>query len=759
MLTARLRAGLVAGLALAAGCSAAPPGRDDRTPADPRANGAPRPERPRDDKLSDADVESALSRAAWARIRLSDGATIEAHAADRLDEPVHPGSLFKVIAARAALDHGAATLRVACPRRLEIAGRRLDCVHPDLGRPLGLDDALAHSCNHYFVRLASVLDRRQLEATVRALLGQHVRLGDAPLPLVMLGLEGPRSGLRTWARAVTAAARPGADVHVDRAALAPLVRGLRLAVTDGTAAALHDATTLTLAKTGTTIAPSGGAEGMAVAWRPDVHQLVMVRAAGGSGRDAAALAHAIWDRAARAAEPRVRVGITAAAGTGAAPPTVASIAIEAYVAGVVAGETEPDASPASLQALAIAARSYARAPDRRHAADGYDVCDTTHCQRLVPSTMGSRAAATATRGMVLTRGAAIVAVPYSAACSGSLVAASDVWGGAPTAGVTFAGPDPGTHAVPEWRSDVGVAELARALAQAGHRGDLRDVRIVRRTRAGRPSRVGLEGLTPNEIDATVFRHVVGRVLGWDVLKSHDWEVRRVGRGFRFDGRGKGHGTGLCVRGADALGRGGWDAARILDAYVPGARVRTEQDRIRVRAPATWTGELERLDATVRRLLVAARLRLGVTAARRIDVRLHPTIEAYQRATGRAWWTAGSTRHAGDDGWRIDLAPPASRPSVAALESTLRHELVHILTADALALAPAWAVEGLATLVDRSAGVSDPADVQAVPSCPDDEGVTRPGDASRMREAYAAAAACTASALPAGPASWRSLVGR
>ena len=656
MLTARLRAGLVAGLALAAGCSAAPPGRDDRTPADPRANGAPRPERPRDDKLSDADVEMALSRAAWARIRLSDGATIEAHAADRLDEPVHPGSLFKVIAARAALDHGAATLRVACPRRLEIAGRRLDCVHPELGRPLGLDDALAHSCNHYFVRLASVLDRRQLEATVRALLGQDVRLGDAPLPLVMLGLEGPRSGLRTWARAVTAAARPGPDVHVDRAALAPLVRGLRLAVTAGTAAA-----------------------------------------------------------------PRVRVGITAAAGTGAAPPTVASIAIEAYVAGVVAGETEPDASPASLQALAIAARSYARAPDRRHAADGYDVCDTTHCQRLVPSTMGSRAAATATRGMVLTRGAAIVAVPYSAACSGSLVAASDVWGGAPTAGVTFAGPDPGTHAVPEWRSDVGVAELARALAQAGHRGDLRDVRIVRRTRAGRPSRVGLEGLTPNEIDATVFRHVIGRVLGWDVLKSHDWEVRRVGRGFRFDGRGKGHGTGLCVRGADALGRGGWDAARILDAYVPGARVRTEQDRIRVRAPATWTGELERLDA--------------------------------------AWWTAGSTRHAGDDGWRIDLAPPASRPSVAALESTLRHELVHILTADALALAPAWAVEGLATLVDRSAGVSDPADVQAVPSCPDDEGVTRPGDASRMREAYAAAAACTASALPAGPASWRSLVGR
>jgi stage II sporulation protein D len=756
LLTGRRHAALVAVLALVAGCNAQPPSRDDRTPSSRPAE-ATRVEARHAD-LSDAEVESALARVAWARVRLSDGRTIEAHASERLDEPVHPGSLFKVIAARAASEQGlATTLRVACPRRVEIAGRRVDCVHPDLGRPLGLEDALAQSCNHYFVRLASALDRRQLESSARALLGQVFHTGDAPLPLVVLGLEGPQFGLRTWARAAVVAS---ASTGGDRTAHARLLDGLRMAATDGTAAALRDGTTLTLAKTGTTVPPSGGAEGVVVAWRPESQELVMVRAPGASGRDAAGLAQAIWDRAARAADARVRVGVTARDRDAGVPPQVSSVPLETYVAGVVAGEAEATASPASLHALAIAARSYARAPDGRHAADGYDVCDTTHCQRLVPSTGWSQAAAAATRGLVLTRGHATVAVPYSATCSGNLVAPSDVWGGPSTGDLTLVGPDPGPHAVPAWRSEVGVEDLARAMAHAGHRGEgLRDVRIVGRTRGGRPARVALDGLTPGEIDAAAFRHVIGRVLGWDVLKSHEWDVRRVGRGFRFDGHGKGHGVGLCVRGADALGRGGRDAVDILKTYAPGARLRAGQDRITVRAPAAWTGELERLDATVRSLMADTRLRLGVVAPRRLDVRLHATIEAYQRATGRAWWTAGSTRRVDDGGWRIDLAPPAGRPSITSVDGTLRHELVHVLTADVLSLAPAWAAEGLATLVGRRRPGSGPVEAAAVRSCPADHEVTRPGDAARLREAYGAAAACAGAALPGGPAAWRSLVGR
>ena len=94
-----------------------------------------------------------------------------------------------------------------------------------------------------------------------------------------------------------------------------------------------------------------------------------------------------------------------------------------------------------------------------------------------------------------------------------------------------------------------------ALREAGYRGDvLRDVRVVARTRDGLPSRIALDGLAPAEIDASTFRHIVGRRLGWDVLKSHAWDVTRVGGGYRFTGRGKGHGAGLCLRGAAVVCR-------------------------------------------------------------------------------------------------------------------------------------------------------------------------------------------------------------
>ncbi len=130
--------------------------------------------------------------------------------------------------------------------------------------------------------------------------------------------------------------------------------------------------------------------------------------------------------------------------------------------------------------------------------------------------------------------------------------------------------------------------------------------------------------------------------------------------------------------------------------------------------------------------------------------MHPTREAYQRATGRAWWTSASTRHLGGGRYRVDLTPPAVARSVPDLLAVLRHESVHVLTAPVLADGPAWAAEGLARQVGpaRSPTLAAP--------CPTDAEVTRPGSLDAMREVYARAAACVAAALPEGIAGWRTL---
>jgi peptidoglycan hydrolase-like amidase len=61
---------------------------------------------------------------------------------------------------------------------------------------------------------------------------------------------------------------------------------------------------------------------------------------------------------------------------------VAGVPLETYVARVLAGEGEPGAPEAAQQALAIAIRTFAVFNARRHEGEGFDLCDSTHCQVL-----------------------------------------------------------------------------------------------------------------------------------------------------------------------------------------------------------------------------------------------------------------------------------------------------------------------------------------------------------------------------------------
>ena len=51
-----------------------------------------------------------------------------------------------------------------------------------------------------------------------------------------------------------------------------------------------------------------------------------------------------------------------------------------YIAQVLAGEGQPRAGDAAQQALAITARTFALSNLNRHRREGFDLCDTTHCQ-------------------------------------------------------------------------------------------------------------------------------------------------------------------------------------------------------------------------------------------------------------------------------------------------------------------------------------------------------------------------------------------
>ena len=62
--------------------------------------------------------------------------------------------------------------------------------------------------------------------------------------------------------------------------------------------------------------------------------------------------------------------------------TTLVVNLERYVAGVLAGESSVFHSDEALKAMAVAARTYARAVAREALGEGFDFCTTTHCQRV-----------------------------------------------------------------------------------------------------------------------------------------------------------------------------------------------------------------------------------------------------------------------------------------------------------------------------------------------------------------------------------------
>ena len=69
---------------------------------------------------------------------------------------------------------------------------------------------------------------------------------------------------------------------------------------------------------------------------------------------------------------------------------VVEMPLEKYVAAVLAGEAGVFRSDEALKAMAVVARTYGMRMRGRHAADGFDLCGTTHCQRIDPNAVTAR---------------------------------------------------------------------------------------------------------------------------------------------------------------------------------------------------------------------------------------------------------------------------------------------------------------------------------------------------------------------------------
>lgn len=380
------------------------------------------------------------------------------------------------------------------------------------------------------------------------------------------------------------------------------------------------------------------------------------------------------------------------------------LAREDYVAAVLAGEAGAFRSEEGLKAMAVVARTFAHRFQGRHRAEGFDFCDTTHCQdlRLSAVTERLRQAAAATEGELLWYEGAPIAAFHHADCGGATAAAAELW---PDHSAPYLRRLEDTYCISKgrsgWTAAISAADLRAALEEEGVRlsSGPGGIRIVRRSPSGRVMELEIGG---RRISGELLHHAVGRRLGWHLLRSLSYEVSGSGGELLFRGYGHGHGVGLCQAGADLRGREGHSYRQILAFYYPGtvlgitARGFTWQyfGGQRLDLFTTRAGEERTLLPLAERLLSEAERRTGLPLSRRVRLRVYPTVAAFRDATGEPGWVAGSMT-----GATIRLQPPEVLRSAGALEATLLHELVHaVLDSHAHPSTPRWFSEGLALVL-------------------------------------------------------------
>lgn len=602
-------------------------------------------ERAAREALGDADGTIVVMDPQTGRLR----AVINSRAA--FNEAYAPGSAIKPFTALAALRRQLIDERTRklCRTRYAYKELSISCPHQKTEVSFNLSQALAYSCNYFFGKVGERLDTNAFDETLRefgfgARTGASVDEAEGSLPQGEWRVSyaiGESEGLSvTPVQLITAytalvnggrlfVPRPlaaGNFQTTERARLtiapehrAQILEGVRGAVRFGTAskAGLNALPFEVFGKTGTsTMANDYRSQGWFVGFAGErgaggdvppesVKLTVLVFLKRSHGADSARVARSVFEEYAKrsgdgggAAEDEKLAGENGARTSASLPGVPIRVhltgknitrvlPLEEYVLGVVAAEGSVEDELEALKALAVAARTYALKNLRRHADEGYDFCDTTHCQRYLLTVADERnharfknlfkRAVTETAGETLRDEEGRVADAYfHAACGGMTADIETLWGTTDAPGHLRGVNDEYCAAAPHaWVNVIPAAKLAKAL-----RGDslsdvganLENVTVTGRDRTGRVEFLLLEGESTRRLRGWDFKMIVGRALGWNILKSSRFEVTRDGSDFIFRGTGFGHGLGLCQEGAHEMAHRGLSYRRILEHYFPGTRV-------------------------------------------------------------------------------------------------------------------------------------------------------------------------------------------
>ena len=259
--------------------------------------------------------------------------------------------------------------------------------------------------------------------------------------------------------------------------------------------------------------------------------------------------------------------------------------LEDYLKGVVPVEISPHWHPEVLKVQAIVARTYALYRRQINTGKGYDLVSTTADQvyegRSQEHPAANRAIAE-TQGRVLSYQGRLILSAYHSTSAGPTENVQEVWGmDLPyLKGVNC----PFDRRSPrfQWLREMALDNIQAAFSRNGYPiGMIATLTPFDWTPSGRVGRIRV---LHSEGEIILRGEELRRILGYNELPSTRFAIEHNGRDVKVQGRGSGHGVGLCQWGAKEMAELGYSFERILKYFYPGVKVVSYGDLMRGEDP-------------------------------------------------------------------------------------------------------------------------------------------------------------------------------
>ncbi len=248
---------------------------------------------------------------------------------------------------------------------------------------------------------------------------------------------------------------------------------------------------------------------------------------------------------------------------------VNQVDLEEYMLGVVACEMPSEFDVEALKAQAVAARTYAWANRNKHRKEGFDLCDSTHCQMysgVDRETERTTKAVRDTKDLVALHHGKLICALYSADCGGITESGDKPYLCSVSDKPDDDGPDYCDRSGHAWTLTWTLSELEALLEpRLPKLQGLKSITVSKADECGRAVEVKIEA---DKGSVRLSGQKLRSVIGVNVLLSTAFTIKKDGEKVTVDGRGYGHGIGLCQFGANGLAKSdqGYSFERILKHY-------------------------------------------------------------------------------------------------------------------------------------------------------------------------------------------------